>query len=180
MQQHSHGPLATGGDMPGQQRKRKKRLRIYLAGGLFNSAERVRNMMLAEALEELGYVVILPQVAALNRFSNGRFDIAGVVVDCTQASTDPKNITVACLDGADADSGMAVEFGMALTATGRAIGYRTDFRTALEQEVGINAMFRGKGAIIIYHPCFITTQREMRQFYRELAQEIDAAIQTAT
>ncbi len=152
------------------------KLRIYLAGGLFNAGERLHNLFLEKHLVSLGREVVLPQREAI-RFFNGRtFDIQGLVEDCRAAAANSANILVANVDGGDADSGTAVEFGIAISATGRAIVYRTDFRTALDQELGLNAMFRAAGTTFIYKPCFFTELAQVENYYDELAQEIEEDI----
>jgi len=152
------------------------RLRVYLAGGLFNAGERLHNLRLEQALKTLGREVILPQREALRFFNGTIFDIPKIVEDCRLAAADPANILVANVDGGDADSGTAVEYGIAITATGRAIVYRTDFRTAPDRELGLNAMFRAEKTSFIYKPCFFTELAQVDDYYRELAQEIDEDI----
>ena len=56
------------------------------------------------------------------------------------------------------------------------ITYRTDFRTSIENEVGINAMLNPKGATFIYHPCFVTELNEVDNYYKELASKITDVI----
>lgn len=150
---------------------------IYLAGGLFNAGERLHNLFLEKCLKKLGYEVILPQRESLKFFDGKNFNIDGIVEDCKQSCIDPENIYVGNSDGADSDSGTCVEYGIAITATGRAVVFRTDFRTALEKEVGLNAMLRGRGTALIYKPCFFTELDQVEEFYSELAQEIHKAIQ---
>lgn len=149
---------------------------IYLAGGLFNVGERLHNLFLAKHLRQLGHVVILPQVEAVKFFDGNCFDVAGIVESCRQSCKNPEHIYVGSADGADADSGTSVEYGIAITSTGRAIIYRTDFRTVEEKEVGVNAMFKIKGTIFIYHPCFFTDFNQVDDYYKELAQKIHEAI----
>jgi nucleoside 2-deoxyribosyltransferase len=150
---------------------------IYLAGKLFNVAERLHNLFLEKYLKELGYNVILPQREALKFFDADHFDVGGIVKDCRQACTNRKHIFVGNIDGADADSGTCVEYGMAITATGKAIVYRTDFRTAEEKELGVNAMLKVDGTTFIYHPCFFTELTQVETYYKELAQKIHGVIQ---
>jgi nucleoside 2-deoxyribosyltransferase len=156
----------------------EQKIDIYLAGDLFNVATRAHNIALRKALKELGYTVILPQERALEFFNGTTFDIPAIVEDCMACVTNPKNICVANSDGTDGDSGTSIEFGGAIVATGRAIVYRTDFRTSLANEVGINAMYRAKGSVLIYHPCFALTEDELAKYYKELAEKIHEAIQT--
>ena len=151
---------------------------ICLGGGLFNAGERVHNLFLEKYFLELRHIVILPQRRALRFFSVDHFDVAGIVEDCKEMCTDKNIVYVGNADGADADSGTCVEYGMAIIATGRAIMYRTDFRTAEEKEVGVNAMLKAKGTIFIYHPCFVTETSEIEPYYRSLAPRIHKAIQS--
>lgn len=149
---------------------------IYLAGGLFNAGERLHNIFLESELSALGHKVRLPQRRALEFFREGAFVMAEVIADCRRCATDPHGILVACIDGADADSGTCVEFGLALATAGRAIAYRTDFRTALDTEAGINAMLRGENTKIIYLPCYFTEFDQVAAYYRDLACKIHEAI----
>jgi len=149
---------------------------IYLAGGLFNAGERLHNVFLAAQLRIKGHKVILPQEEARKFFADGKFNLAGVVEECKRFCQDPTVIYVGCLDGSDADSGTAVEYGIAITSTKRAIVYRTDFRTALEKEVGVNGMFTLQGTTFIYHPCFFTDLAHIADYYKELAHKIHEAI----
>jgi nucleoside 2-deoxyribosyltransferase len=155
--------------------------KLYLAGGLFNAGQRIHNLMLEKALKLLGYAIILPQREALKFFRNDNtFDIDAIVADCRAWCLNPDVICVTCSDGADGDSGACVEHGIATTATGRALVYRTDFRTALANEAGLNAMLRGPETRIVYKPCFFTKLVEVEAFYDSLAADIDAAIKTLT
>lgn len=149
---------------------------LYLAGGLFNAGERLHNLYLEKYLKELGYEIILPQREALEFFKDGIFDVKGIVEDCGFSVMTPQNLLVGCIDGTDADSGTAVEFGMAIGATGRAIVYRTDFRTAPDQEVGMNAMFRADGSTFVYSPCYFTDLAQVDSYYQTLARKIDTVI----
>ena len=78
---------------------------IYLAGGLFNAAERLHNLFLEKYLKESGYNVILPQREALKFFKTDCFDVGGIVDDCRQSCINPSHIFVGSTDGADADRG---------------------------------------------------------------------------
>lgn len=152
------------------------KLNIYLAGGLFNLADRRRNIALAIALRaaDHGREIIIPQLEA-ERFrisGTDRFVLTAVQEDCLKNCADENNVCVACLDGSDVDSGTAFEFGYAMAKTGRAIGFRTDFRTDEASEVGVNAMFKGKGAAFIYFPCFEAALQGLDDFPLKLAQRI--------
>ncbi len=149
---------------------------IYLAAGLFNAGERLHNLFLEKFLKKLGHKIILPQREALKFFDGKQFNVDDIVENCKQSCINPKHICVACADGADADSGTAVEYGMAIISSGRAIVYRTDFRTAEERELGVNAMLKAKGTNFIYHPCFFTELDEVNSYYEELSRKIHEKI----
>jgi mRNA degradation ribonuclease J1/J2 len=71
---------------------------------------------------------------------------------------------------------MSVEYGMAITATHRAIVYRTDFRTDPEKEIGFNAMLNTPGTTFIYAPCFFSELDQVDAYYAKLAQKIHNAL----
>ena len=152
-------------------------MKLYLAGGLFNAGERLHNLYLEKHLIALGHEVILPQREALKFFTGSSFDTAGIVNDCKNACCDAENLYVGSADGADADSGTAVEYGIAITATGHAVVYRSDYRTAPDRELGLNAMLTGDGTSFIYDPCFFTELSEVDSYYANLAQKIHQAVQ---
>lgn len=158
-------------------RKKEKAMKLNLCGGLFNAGERLHNLFLEKHLKGMGYEVILPQREALKFFDGEKFDLAGIVNSCQENCIVKDIIFVGCIDGADADSGTCVEYGMAIAATGRAIVYRTDMRTALDREVGLNAMLNAQGTQLIYFPCFTTQLHEVEIYYASLAQKIHEAVQ---
>jgi nucleoside 2-deoxyribosyltransferase len=152
-------------------------LNLYLGGGLFNAAERLHNLYLEKYLKEFGcYHIILPQRRALAFFDGEKFDVDAIAADCAQSCSDENVLYVGSLDGSDADSGGSVEYGITIFATGRAVTYRTDFRTALDRELGVNGMFRVKRTTLVYHPCFITELSEVEDYYRALAKKLHEAI----
>jgi nucleoside 2-deoxyribosyltransferase len=144
---------------------------FYLAGGLFNSAERLHNLKLEKALIELGHKVILPQRRAQAFFHEGRFKLREMVEDCLTQCSDLNHIFIGNIDGTDADSGTAVEFGIAKAKGLKTILYRTDFRTHIETEVGVNGMFQ-LADNIIYFPAIFTDLDEVTSFYKTLAEKI--------
>lgn len=149
---------------------------IYLAGGLFNAGERLHNLYLEKYLKQLGYKVQLPQRRALHFFGGELFNVANIAKDCAKMSASKRNIYVGNSDGADADSGTCVEFGVAISSTGRAVVYRTDFRTAEDRELGANSMLKIEGSIFVYCPCFFTELKQVNTYYKKLAQKIHQGI----
>ena len=156
-----------------------KPVTLYLAGGVFNTGERIHNLHLEAVLSALGYTIVLPQREALNFMipQTHLFDIRAIARDCRQAAENPNNILIGCVDGPDADSGTCVEYAYAIAKTGRAVIYRTDFRTSLEHEVGVNAMLRELGTELIYFPCFVTELAGVGRYYEQLTAKIDQAVQ---
>jgi len=150
--------------------------RLYLAGGLFNAGERIHNLYLEKVLKELGYEVILPQREALKHFDGEKFDIPSIVESCMQSCSNTQTIFVGNLDGSDSDSGTCVEYGIAIISTKRAIVYRTDFRTAEDRELGVNAMLKAKGTTFIYEPCYFTELDQVESYYKGLAEKINEVI----
>ncbi len=151
---------------------------LYLAGGLFNAGERLHNLYLEKYLKRLGYEVILPQREALKCFESGNtFNTQWVAECCRLSVTNPQNLFIGNIDGGDADSGTCAEFGMTIVTNGKALIYRTDFRTFPEKEIGVNAMLvNGPGVKFIYHPCYFTELKEVESYYESLAQKIHEAI----
>lgn len=152
--------------------------KIYLAGPLFGAADRHHNLHLERKLQALGYTVLLPQRRAKDFVLGNHFDLDALAQDCAECAADPNVIYVGNIDGADPDAGTAMEYGTAIKATRRAVIYRTDFRTDIEQEIGIPAMFRMKGTKLVYHPCYISDLSEVEPYYTELALAIHKAIQS--
>ena len=175
-----------------------EKVSIYIAGGLFNAAERIHNSILEKNLINIAnengvnLMTTLPQRTALKRYfpKEKRFDVAGIVTDC-EVDAASHNYILCNLDGTDADSGTAVELGI---ARGQALAhkispknsqinvpkiitYRTDFRTSLENEVGVNAMLNPEGSTFIYHPCFAIEFNEIKDYYKELALKIFKTIE---
>ena len=144
---------------------------LYLAGGLFSAGEQLHNLYLERALKELGYKILLPQRDA------GGLSSTDVVCYCQQACISPSVLLVGNTDGADADSGTAVEYGIAITITGRAVLYRTDFRTdEKNMENNVNIMFTIGRTRFVYCRASLTDLDQADEYYQTLAQHIDAAI----
>lgn len=163
-----------------KEEKRMEKRTIYLAGPLFGVADRHHNLLLARWLESLGYTVILPQKEALKFLKEGKFDLIAVCKSCFEDAT-MSDVVVANIDGPSADDGTSMEVGMAIAARrehGRplVICVRTDFRTASDREVGINAMFRLSDKIIEKPAYAANSIEEVKNFYEELAREIDVVI----
>ena len=128
-------------------------MKIYLAGPLFSTAERIANRALADLLiQELpGWTVILPQDYKYhNQFAARRW-FKEVYVQCI-AGVKEADLVVAMLDGPCADDGTAFEVGYAIALKKPVIGVRTDFRES--QERGMNLMLSQGCTDIVHRPSF--------------------------
>lgn len=98
-------------------------MKLYLAGPLFTAAERAFNVDLARALVARGYTVWLPQ-------ENEPRELTGRTVFAKDIEgVDWSDAVVACMDGADPDSGTCFECGYAYHKK-PIVTYRTDMRGA--------------------------------------------------
>lgn len=175
-----------------------KQISAYLAGGLFNVGQRFHNSLLEKNLitsaseKNIELITTSPQRKAFKRYikEENRFDVAEIVSDCEKDASEHDYI-ICNLDGTDCDSGTAIEIGIArgvqlskkLSTSKLApkiITYRTDFRTAPEKEIGINAMLRPDGSTFIYYPCFAIELNEFNEFYQKLASQIVHVIEKDT
>ena len=97
-------------------------MRIYFAGPLFTSGERLFNAEVGARLRAAGPEVFLPQEQELNAYNPAR--IFRNDVD----HLDWSNVVVGIMDGSDPDSGTAWEIGYAYAKGTPTILLRTDFR----------------------------------------------------
>lgn len=100
-------------------------MKLYLAGPLFTAGERLFNRRLAVALRAIGYEVWLPQ-----DFENGENQLPAAAASIFAKDVegiDWADVVIACMDGADPDSGTCWECGYAYKKK-PIICYRTDFR----------------------------------------------------
>lgn len=113
-------------------------MKMYLAGSLFTTAERAFNRRLQEFLLLEGHECWLPQE------KEPRVKTWRGIFDEDIRGLEWCDAVVACLDGADADSGTAWEMGYAYAKGKPVVGYRTDFRSAGDaQEFPCNLMLAG-------------------------------------
>jgi nucleoside 2-deoxyribosyltransferase len=97
-------------------------MKIYMAGPLFSTAELAFNRELAGLLRNRGHEVFLPQE------HEQRKDLPAAIFASDLRGLDWADAVVACLDGADPDSGTCWELGYAYARKKLTIVYRTDFR----------------------------------------------------
>ncbi|HEY4885431.1 MAG TPA: nucleoside 2-deoxyribosyltransferase [Myxococcales bacterium] len=116
---------------------------IYVAGPLFNEAERLHDERIAEECENLGFRTFLPhRDAGLETNRNSDEIYAADLHNLEQA-----DFLVANLDGADVDAGTAWEIGYAVARGKTVIGLRTD-RRCLEPWARVNLMIEKSSYIV--------------------------------
>ncbi len=96
-------------------------MKVYFAGPLFTTPERIWNVEVCAALRAAGHEVFLPQEKEAWMDGPGIFatDVGGI---------DGADALVAIMDGPDPDSGTAWEVGYAFGTKKPIILVRTDFR----------------------------------------------------
>ena len=105
---------------------------IFYSGPLFTTAEIEFNRLMAEDFTQKGYKVFLPQAECENLEGRSIFET------CRTGILE-SDVVVACVDGADADSGTCWECGFAVGQKKPLIIFRTDFRQTGDTG-GFNAM----------------------------------------
>jgi nucleoside 2-deoxyribosyltransferase len=120
-------------------------MKIYMAGPLFSTAELVFNKELASLLRKRGHEVFLPQE------QEPRKDLPKAIFESDLKGLDWADAVVACLDGADPDSGTCWELGYAYARKKLSIVYRTDFRL-FEGTDPINLMMSESADHVLIRP----------------------------
>ena len=130
-------------------------MKIYLAAPLFTLAERLLNRRLAAALRERlpECEVLLPQDSRVGDTAsfNDRRHVKALFDSC-RSGIETADVVLAVLDGADADSGVCYEVGLAVGLGKRVIGMRTDFRQL--QVKGLNIMLAEGCSEVVCHFSF--------------------------
>lgn len=143
--------------------------RVYLAGPLFNQAEKEFNLRITKVLEEHGYEVFLPQrdgylAAELQGLSEEELTKKIFEKDCEELLK--SDIVFVNLDGQVPDEGACVELGIGYANGKRCYGFKTDTRFATGN-LEINPMIAG-----CFIKCFINYDgddliREIEQYLAE-------------
>jgi nucleoside 2-deoxyribosyltransferase len=120
-------------------------MKIYMAGPLFSTAELAFNRELAGLLRRRGHEVFLPQE------HEQRKDLPAAIFASDLRGLDWADAVVACLDGADPDSGTCWELGYAYARNKLSIVYRTDFRL-FEGTDPINLMMSESADHVLIRP----------------------------
>ncbi|HOX40011.1 MAG TPA: nucleoside 2-deoxyribosyltransferase [Candidatus Brocadiia bacterium] len=115
---------------------------IYLSAPVFCQHERRWNRRIAELMQERiqDCRVILPQDFKVKGRYNDRKNFREIFDQCI-AGIRQADVIIAVLDGADTDSGVALEVGFAYGLGKPIVGVRTDYRQ--NQFRGLNVMLAG-------------------------------------
>ena len=138
---------------PSAAQTERMEMKIYLAGPLFSTAERITNRELAALITQQlpGTEIILPQdFKHHNEYASRRW-FKEVYVQCI-AGIINADMLVAILDGPCSDDGTCFEVGYAIAKGKPVIGVRTDFRES--QERGMNLMLSQGCTEIVHRPSF--------------------------
>lgn len=114
-------------------------MRIYLAGPLFTLGERLQNAELASRLRGAGHDVFVPQEMEQRRES-----VANIFLSDRHGLASSE-VVVACMDGADPDSGTCWEVGYGYAKGMAIILYRTDIRSEAPPFGPYNLMLHQSG-----------------------------------
>jgi nucleoside 2-deoxyribosyltransferase len=106
---------------------------LYLAGPLFNEAERAFNERLCEFVESLGFQTFLPQrdageSAKLIDEGMPAAEVRARIFDQDRIAVETCDVFLLVLDGRVPDEGACVELGMAFSLGKPCIGFQTDSR----------------------------------------------------
>jgi nucleoside 2-deoxyribosyltransferase len=147
-------------------------MRIYLSAPLFTQGERQWNRLLAAELEKRidGAEVVLPQDFQFRSAYNDPRDFAHIFDACVSRLREA-DVVVAVLDGADADSGVAFEMGIAYGRGVPIIGVRTDYRES--QDRGLNLVVAGACGELLRE---MSLGEDVEQLVKDLAGKIVAAL----
>lgn len=119
--------------------------RVYLAGPLFNEAEREYNLKLASILESYGYEVFLPQrdgFLATELEGKTEKEKTEMIFQKDRGEVLKSDILFMVLDGRIPDEGACVELGIAYASGKRCYGIKSDARS-VEINMDLNPMISG-------------------------------------
>ena len=137
-------------------------IRTYFAAPLFNQQERLWNRRFSEVLREVmpELDITLPQDFRVNNRYNDPEHYGDIFRLCVENMRNAR-LVVAILDGADADSGVAFECGVAYSLGKPVIGVRTDYREGAER--GVNIMLANGCTHIVREFAFLENPRQLAE-----------------
>ena len=146
-------------------------MQIYLSAPVFSQMQRRWNREFATLLRKRmpECEVALPQDFKVRGKYNDRQRFGELFQRCIEA-IDAADAVVALLDGADSDSGVAFEVGLAYAAGKPVVGVRTDYRQ--NQERGLNMMLSKACCEVV---CRMAFQEDPQVLVEEVAQKLLSA-----
>ena len=120
-------------------------LRVYMAGPMFNAAEKDFNLKIAKVLEAHGYQVFLPQrdgIAPDQLSGKSEEEMAEIIFQSDVLELQNSDILLMNMDGRVPDEGACVELGIAWAIGKRCYGFKTDTHAA-ERGMDLNPMIAG-------------------------------------
>ena len=119
--------------------------KVYMAGPMFNQAEKDFNLKITNVLEECGYEVFLPQrdgIEAALLEGKTEDELTKMIFELDAGEVKKADIIFMNIDGRAPDEGACVELGIAYAEGKRCYGFKTDTR-AVESQLEINPMISG-------------------------------------
>ncbi len=119
--------------------------RVYLAGPMFNHAEKDFNLKVTKVLEDAGYQVFLPQrdgIEAALLEGKTEDELVKMIFELDAGEVAKTDIVFMNLDGRVPDEGACVELGLAYASGKRCYGFKTDTRS-VELGMDLNPMISG-------------------------------------
>ena len=119
--------------------------KVYLAGPMFNQAEKDFNLKITKLLEQNGYQVFLPQrdgIEAALLQGKTEEELIKMIFELDAGEVKKADIIFMNLDGRVPDEGACVELGIAYGVGKRCYGFKTDTRS-VELGIDLNPMISG-------------------------------------
>lgn len=127
-------------------------MRLYCAGPIFTQPQRAWLRRLGERLRKDGHDAFVPaEVEEDFHDTRGASKMRDEAFQANVAKLAAAQLVVACLDGADADSGTSWEVGFAFARRIPVLGYRFDYRTQ-GREGTTNLMLEQAAAQLLWIP----------------------------
>ena len=117
------------------------KLKIYMAGPLFNEGDRYTNQCNSDKLRELGYTTFLPQEIVITNKSSELVKAGCFFMDL-KAIKEADYLVCNC-NGIEIDSGTAAEIGLGYGLNKKMILYKSDVRNYYNERFKLNNFIGG-------------------------------------
>lgn len=117
------------------------KVKIYMAGPLFNEGDRYTNQMNSDALRAAGYTTFLPQEVVIDKDSTKLVKDACFYMDFK--AIDLCQIVIANCNGIEIDSGTAAEIGLSYGMGKTIYAYKSDVRNYYNEKYRLNNFVGG-------------------------------------